>query len=346
MSARALLVTAVVLVAACGRAGPPVAPERVTPMAVSDVRGVVVDRTIELAWTLPSHRADNARLRDLAVVHVFRAEDEGAGDPKPAIVSRGRVAGYAEVATVRLADPAPAQLSAGRMTLVDRTTLTPGRRYTYVVLAEDARGHVSPPSERLSVTLIAPPAPPAGLQAAPGDREVRVSWQPAGEPLVYEVLRAAGADDPMDVLAITAAGATSFVDRTVDNDRAYAYAVRAQRTAQGSLARSAPSARVTATPVDTTPPRPPAEVVAVPSEGVVRLVWTASPDADVARYIVYRGREGGGALARVGSTAVPGTTFTDREVPAGRWRYAVSAEDNSSRANESGRSAEVTVSVP
>jgi hypothetical protein len=42
----------------------------------------------------------------------------------------------------------------------------------------------------------------------------------------------------------------------------------------------------------------------------------------------------------------PGTTYTDREVPAGRWRYAVSAQDTSSRANESTLSGEVTVVVP
>jgi hypothetical protein len=60
---------------------------------------------------------------------------------------------------------------------------------------------------------------------------------------------------------------------------------------------------------------------------------------------VYRGRDGG-QLERVGSTAAPGTTFVDRDVPAGRWRYAVSAQDTSSRANESARSIEVTVTVP
>ena len=77
----------------------------------------------------------------------------------------------------------------------------------------------------------------------------------------------------------------------------------------------------------------------------MRLAWVASPDPDVARSIVYRGREGA-ALERVGSTAAPGTTFTDRNVPSGRWRYAVSAQDTSSRANESRPSPEVTVTVP
>ena len=132
-------------------------------------------------------------------------------------------------------------------------------------------------------------------------------------------------------------GGPADVDRAVENERAYVYAVRAVRTAQDTVARSVASDRASATPLDTTPPRPPADLVAVPSQGTVRLVWTASPEPDVARYLVYRGREGG-PFERVGSTSPPAMTFTDREVPPGRWRYAVSAQDSSSRANESGRS--------
>ena len=338
----------------CGRPGPPVPPERVSPLPAADLSAVVLDRAIEVGWTLPSRRADSARLRDLVAVHVFRAEDDGSGDPKPALVAKGRVAGYAEVATVRMVDPAPAVISGSRVTLVDRAGMSPGRRYTYVVLAEDARGHVSPPSPRLSVVLIAPPVAPADLRAIPGDREVRLEWRPstelrdggrADEPFAYEILRGLAPEGPRTVLATTRTGATSFVDRNLDNETAYVYAVRALRAARDTVARSDVSATATAAPVDSTPPAPPTELVGIPSTGMVRLVWMASPDRDVGRYVVYRGRDDT-PLERVGSTVAPGTTFTDRDVPAGRWRYAVSAQDTSSRANESPRSVEVTVTVP
>jgi hypothetical protein len=48
----------------------------------------------------------------------------------------------------------------------------------------------------------------------------------------------------------------------------------------------------------------------------------------------------------VGSVRVPGTTFTDRGLPAGAYRYAVTAQDTSVRANESRPSNEVRVAVP
>lgn len=335
--------------------GPPVAPERVSPQPPSNLSALVVDRAIEVAWTIPTHRADNARLRDLTALHVFRTDDDGTGDPKPALVASRRVAGYTEIAAIRMAEPAPAVVTGDRMTFVDRTATTLGRRYSYVVLAHDARGHVSPPSVRLSITAIAAPQVPTAVRATPGEREVKLEWQQTAaltdgtapdQRLVYQVLRASGPDAPLDVVTQTAPGATSYVDRGLENERTYGYAVRALRTARGAVAQSGVSERVSAMPVDMTPPRPPTEVVGIPSEATVRLVWMASPDLDVVRYIVYRGREDAAALERVGSTNAPGTTFTDREVPAGRWRYAVSAQDTSSRANESARSAEVTVVVP
>jgi hypothetical protein len=347
----AVLVVTLLVLAACGRTGQPVAPERVAPRPAINLSAVVLDPGIELAWTLPRHRANDARLRDLAVLHVFRSEDDGSGEPKPAMVSARTVSGYTPVAAIRMTDPSPATVAGDRMTFVDPTATASGRRYSYVVLAEDARKRLSPPSERLSVVRIAPPPVPDAIRATPGDREVRLEWRPGAgtggdeRRIVYQILRGAGEDAPLEVLTQSAPGATSLVDRGLDNERPYAYAVRALRTARGTVARSDMSARVSAMPVDTTPPKPPAELVAIPSQGAVRLAWIGSPDLDVTRYVVYRAREGG-VLERVGSTAAPGTTFTDRDVPAGQWRYAVSAQDGSSRANESARSTEVTVTVP
>ena len=77
----------------------------------------------------------------------------------------------------------------------------------------------------------------------------------------------------------------------------------------------------------------------------MRLSWRPSPEPDVARYVIYRAAPGG-TFVRVGSVTPPATTFVDRDVPSGRWRYAVSAEDGGSRKNESPRSTDVAVSVP
>jgi hypothetical protein len=99
------------------------------------------------------------------------------------------------------------------------------------------------------------------------------------------------------------------------------------------------------TPRKTTPPAPPANLVAIPSQATVRLAWSPSPDPDVAGYVVYRA-DARGPFVRVGSTRAPTTVFVDRDVPRGTHRYAVTAEDAASLPNQSLHSNEVTVTVP
>jgi hypothetical protein len=74
-------------------------------------------------------------------------------------------------------------------------------------------------------------------------------------------------------------------------------------------------------------------------------VWTPNTDPDLAGYAVYRAA-GGGSWIRVGSVRAPATTFTDRDLEPGIYRYAVTAQDTSVRANESPHSNEVSVTVP
>jgi hypothetical protein len=351
-----LLAAALVLLVlpACGRKGTPVAPEQRVPLAVSDLSGVVREGGIELVWTLPQRRIDNTRLLDPGVARVFRVEDSGEGEPRAAMLKDDRIAGYTEVATVRLGEPSSSLVRGGRVTLTDRRNLTLGRRYTYVVLVSDAQGRTSGPSRRLTLTFGAAPEAPGDLRVEPGERQVRLSWQPptrltdgaaVSGPLVYEVLRAPAPDAPLAPIARTEPGVTSLTDRNLENDRTYHYAVRAIRQEGTARIEGAPTATAAVTPADTTPPPPPADLVAIPSERTVRLSWTPSAGTDVAGYVIYRAQRGG-ALERVGAVRVPATTFTDRDVPPGSWRYAITAQDASARANESRPSSEVTVNVP
>ena len=355
--ALAPLLLAAALVAAlgaCGRKSVPVAPERRVPQAVADLRGLVRDGAIQLTWSLPTRRVDNARLPDLGTARVFRIDDAGEGEPKPALLHSGRIAGYTEVGSIQLANPPSPLVQSGRVGFTDRRGLVVGRRYTYVVVTSDQQGRTSTPSSRLSLTFLAPPQPPGALTTEAGERQVRLSWAapthftddtPVTGSLVYEILRAPSADAPLTSVARTGPGETTTTDRGLENDRDYYYAVRAIRQEGTTLAEGEPTARVAAKPTDVTPPAPPTNLVAIPTERTVRLSWTPAADADLAGYVVYRAA-GAGPWVRVGSARVPATTFTDRDVPAGTYRYAVTAHDSSARANESGRSNEVDVTVP
>jgi hypothetical protein len=349
-----LLLAAVLAAAlgACGRKAAPVAPERRVPQPVADLRGLVRDDAIQLTWSLPRHRVDNSRLHDLGTARVFRVDDADHGEPKPALLHEGRIAGYTEVGSIQLGSPP--LLPGGSVGFADRRGLVVGRRYTYVVLTTDQQRRTSPPSSRLSLTFLALPRPPGALKTEAGERQVRLSWEapthftddtPVTQPLTYEILRAPSPDAPLTAVARTARGETTTTDRGVENDRAYSYAVRAIREEGATVAEGEATTRVMATPTDVTAPSPPANLVAILSEHTVRLSWTAGADTDLAGYVVYRAA-GPGPWVRVGSVRVPATTFTDRDVPAGTYRYAVTAYDSGARANESGYSNEVGVTVP
>src|SRR5258706_127453 len=64
---------------------------------------------------------------------------------------------------------------------VARRALSIGRRYVYVVTAEDALGRSSGPSDRLVIPYLAAPRAPRSLSASPGDRRVSLTWQPPAE---------------------------------------------------------------------------------------------------------------------------------------------------------------------
>jgi predicted small lipoprotein YifL len=346
----------IVVLAACGKKGPPIAPERRLPAAAAGLQTVIDERSIVVTWTNPGTRVDGTPLKDLTAVKLYRREDSDGGALKPALLSSGRVVGYDEIATVRLDSPAPATVSGHTMQWVDVQRLVLGHRYVYVVTAIDSQGRSSPPSERRAITFLAAPAPPGHVQVSAGDRRVTVTWDPPTEfidgtaaspgELRYLVLRGAGVEGALAPITPQPIAETSFSDSELENDSDYRYAVRALRVDPRAAATGAASAAVTATPAVTTPPSPPRDLVVVPSPAAFRLAWRASPEPNVAHYAVYRAA-GTGPFIRIGTTLVGNTTFVDRDVRAGTsYRYAVTAVDNARRPNESAHSNEVAATAP
>ena len=349
-----VLLLAVGALAACGRKGPPIAPELRLPAAPANLRAAVDERSVVLTWTVTTRRMDNSRLRTVEVYKLYRREEApDAGQPKAAMLSSGRVVGYERIATVETEAPAPAQIQGPTVTWVDRQGLSVGRRYVYVVTAEDERGRSSAPSARLVVPLLPAPRPPSALRATPGDRQVSLSWTaPAelddGAPVTgevrYVVLRSSGEGGAPAAITAQPIAETRFTDSGVENDHDYHYAVRSVRVDGTLTTTGLASAAVTVSPVDVTPPSAPTGLVAIPTGGAVRLAWNGSPEPDVAFYAVYRAAEEGGEFVRIATTPAVTTVYADRDTRAGvTYRYAVTAIDTAKHANESARSNVVSV---
>jgi hypothetical protein len=349
-----LLVLAAGALVGCGKKGPPVAPELRVPMGPEGLYGTVDQQSIVVSWTGPGQRADGSRLRTVSVYKLHRREEAPNGPPRSAMLSSGRVVGYDEIAVIRTADPAPASVQGTSVTWVDRRALAFGRRYVYVVTAEDELGRSSAPSERLVVPYVAAPRAPRGLSAAPGDGRVTLTWQPPvelldGSPVTgeirYVVLRGA-AEGPFAQITPQPVAGTSYTDEAAANDTDYRYAVRAVRVEPSVSATGETSAEVVTAPADTTPPAPPAALLAVPSAGAVRLAWNPSAAPDVAGYAVYRAGQTGDFI-RIATVLPVATVYLDQDVRAGAtYRYVVTAFDRARRTNESAHSNQVTARVP
>ena len=237
------LALAAVALGGCGKKGPIVAPERRAPVPPSGLRASVEEGTIVVSWSNPRTRADGSRLRDLALVRLFRRDEVPDAPPKPAMLSGDRVVGYQEIARIALdaAAPAGVQLQGEGVSVTDSSGLSFGRRYVYVVTAEDALGRSSPPSERLVVTFLAAPTAPSSPTAQPGDKEVRLTWSapgsfidgsPVTDELHYIVLRAAG-DGALARVTPAPIAVTSFTDTGLENETTYRYAVRGRARGSG-----------------------------------------------------------------------------------------------------------------
>jgi hypothetical protein len=349
---------------ACGRRGPPVEPERRVPAAVADLTAAMAADGVRLSWTLPRIRADRSPVKELRRTEVYRRLDEEDGEAKPdrpAVLvfgglfgGRTAVPGFDRVANILLAEPAPAEVAGGRVSYTDAQGLTTGKRYTYVVVAVDAQGRPSPPSNRVAIAVASAPRPPSALTAQAGDREVLLSWTPPAEredgspvegQILYNVFRTATADArPGRPLNPEPLATPRYVDIGLANDTTYHYSVQALGGVGGAASRR--SDVIAATPEDTTPPAQPRGLVAVVAGPAIRLAWEAVPDADVAGYRVYRSTTAGRGYQPVTPAPHPGTTYVDSDVQPGQtYYYVVTAVDRARRANESVVSAEASATL-
>ena len=349
---------------ACGKRGPPLAPERRLPAAVADLSAAIIGEGVRLHWTLPRVRADRSPVKELRRTEVYRRREEGndAEPSRPAVLTFGglfggptTLPGFARVANIILAEPAPAQVTGSHVTYTDSQGVAFGRRYTYVVVAVDAQGRPSPPSNRVAVAVAAPPKPPTAVATRPGDREVRLTWtapetREDGTPiegrLLYNVFRGNAPDArPARPLNPEPLIEPSYVDLVVQNDATYYYSVRALLGPAGPASR--PSEVVTATPEDTTPPAQPRGLVAVIAGTAIRLAWEAVADPDLAGYRVYRSTAEGRGYQPLTSAPQGATTYVDTDVRRGQtYYYVVTAVDRSRRANESVPSPEASATLP
>jgi hypothetical protein len=180
----------------------------------------------------------------------------------------------------------------------------------------------------------APPASPPPAAAAPVDdsgiEAFNVYRRDANSPTY---------DQPLRRLEKTE---RTFVDRTAAFGQSYVYAVTAVLRS-GPTVESALSTEREVAYDDRFPPPPPHNVVTFVEARSVRLLWDASDASDVAGYFVER-QIGDGDWIALQQEPLTGLEYTDRAVVSGqRYRYRVSAIDQTEHRGEPSQSVEVRI---
>jgi hypothetical protein len=182
---------------------------------------------------------------------------------------------------------------------------------------------------------------------------------PAG-PILYNVYReppaaeagqaGAGGGTPAPPAPLNAAplNALTFTDATpYDYGVERCYSVRSVRAAGATAVIGEPSPRACMTPIDREAPAAPTGLAALGAEGVINLSWEPNGEADLAGYLVLRGRAGDATLQPLTSSPVAETHYADRDImPGVQYVYAITAvdmqdppnvSDESNRAEETAR---------
>lgn len=218
----------------------------------------------------------------------------------------------------------------------------------YAIRGVARNGRTGPPSTRLTLPLVEAPPAPTSVQVNFTASEIALTWLPpvvadaTAKPPVFNVYGA----DPQVPLNPAPLTSPAFQRAGVELGKETCFVVRSVvRIGPVSLESDAtPPACVT--PTDIFPPSAPPGLSAVSAEGVVNLIWEASPEPDVAGYIVLRGDAPGDTLSPITKEPIQETTYRDAAVTVGaRYVYAIVAVDKATPPNMSPQSRRIEETV-
>jgi len=245
-----------------------------------------------------------------------------------------------------LPEPAASLLSALPGATTDAPTAPPTGAAAfpariYTVRGVTKSGRPGPPSARVELPLMAPPAEPSSPQATATEKSIVLTWPaeatPAG-PIAYNIYKA-GSSDPLNGAPV----AEAKYDRAgITFGTEECFTVRAvQRIGAVSL-ESGPSPQVCLTPRDTFAPAAPKGLSIVAATGTMNLGWDANTESDLGGYLILRGEAPGDTLQPLTPAPITATSYEDKSVKPGvRYVYAIIAVDKASPPNRSAPSARV-----
>ena len=362
-----LALFAPLLLAGCGAPGEPQPLTPPVPTAITDLAAHQQGTSVELVFTLPSHRTSGERLLEPPAAEIFRGtlKPDGSPDNKSfhlvTTVPGALTPNYARDGKIQFSDPIPAaELGAN-----------PSGALAYRVRTRAAKDRDSADSN----TVITKVFPVAGkipsIDAKVTQSAIELSWPVPALPMSsnaaalsgYHVYRGeldatqpapaasnlAGAKWKSPLVLLAQPNENSYSDSLFAFDKTYVYVVRSVTTVSGNSIESDDSGPAIVTPRDTFPPAAPQNLVAavLPGENntvVIDLSWSINTESDLAGYRIYRSARQGerGQLLQTELLLAP--SFRDLTAKSGQqYWYTATAVDRAG--NESAPSDQVLADV-
>lgn len=339
-----LFLLVAMLMPACGKKTKPVPPGTVQPAPIRDLQYDLDEKGVTLTWSFPTRTVQGERLPyKIEGFELFRA-----------VVPKDDYCPGCPVTFGPPLDIEGDELLTGNRVSYSEALLRPAHRYLYKVRCKIGWYMTGNDSNEVSFLWDTPVAAPVDLRISPGDKNIKLSWQPPATlldgtlivgSLVYQVYRSGDGvqfhhhGDPVSEL--------NFTDKSVRNDKKYFYKVRAMRVLEDTKAAGIASDVVTGTPKDKTPPAPPQYITVVNVEKGIKIFWDTVAEEDLAGFKVYRRLPHMRKSVLAGEVDATTLMFVDQE-PIGEERaryYSVTSFDWATPPNESPFSKEVELEI-
>lgn len=316
------------LCSSCGYVSDPLPPSLNIPMVVTDLTAQQRGDKLVVDCTIPLLTTDGVVMTRVGAVDLRGGPYAGPG------WDLNRWAEQARKIEPHVEKPGPVHLEIP----IDDWA---GQVVVLALRVAGPKGKLSDWSNVISIPVVQPLGPPAGLRAEAVREGVKVEWQvPEGRPgLSFRVYKRA--PDQKEAVLAAPVEKPPYIDRDTQYGRQYAYSVQTIQKVAQVEAESDISSPVSVTPQDTFAPVVPSGLAGIAGTNSIQLSWDPNAEPDLKGYRVYRAAEGE-QLQRLAEVDTP--SYSDRAVqPGKKFRYAVSAVDQ--LGNESARSAPVEVAV-
>jgi hypothetical protein len=210
----------------------------------------------------------------------------------------------------------------------------------YVVRGVTRSGRAGPPSTRMELPLVPPPAAPPAPVAETTESAIVLTWLPpvTVPPLAFNVYKVGGVD-PINPAPFAE---PKYERAGVEFGTEECFVLRSVQKIGAIEVESESSAPACITPRDTFPPLAPKGVSVVAGPGLMNLSWDANKESDLAGYLVLRGEVPGDTLQPLTPAPISSTSYEDKTATPGvRYAYLIVAVDIASPPNRSAPSPRV-----